>query len=135
MLRGKDMSLLTDYLVSLAGEPFVYGQTDCALPIGRWWQINHGVDPAEHLRGTYADRDGCLALLARHGSLLRLVWSIAGAAGARRTHDPKPGDFAVVGYGRIQFCAIRTPSGKWALKCGNGIRVVSRCRPMMIWSI
>jgi hypothetical protein len=129
------MSLLTDYLASLAREPFTYGKEDCALPIGRWWQINHGVDPAAHLRGSYSTRDGCMAVIERHGGLLRLVWTLAKAAGARRTHDPKPGDFAVVGYGRIQFCAIRAPSGKWAIKCGNGLRFVSRCRPLMMWSI
>lgn len=129
------MSLLSDFLASLAREPFGYGAADCGRVLGRWWQVNHGSDPAAWLDGAYADRNGCLALLASHGSLLRIVHGIAKSAGARRTRDPKPGDFAVVGYGRLQFGAIRTETGKWAIKCGPGLRIVSRCRPIMVWSI
>lgn len=129
------MSPLTDYLALLAREPFAYGRTDCALPIARWWQINHGVDPAAHLRGSYSDKTGCSAVIAGHGSLLRLVWSLARSVGAKRTDDPQPGDFAVIRYARLLFCAIRTPSGKWAFKCGDGLRAVSRCRVLMMWSV
>lgn len=129
------MSLLTDFLASLAREPFTYCRSDCGRVLGRWWQVNHGTDPAAWLDGAYHDRDGCLSVLAEHGSLLRLVHRLARAAGAQRAHDPKPGDFAVVSYGRLQFGAIRTPSGKWAIKCGHGLRVIGHCRPLMIWSI
>jgi hypothetical protein len=62
---------------------------------------------------------------------------LARQVGAQRTHDPKPGDFAVVRYGRRQFGAIRAPSGKWAIKCRRGLRFVrgEDCRVLMMWSI
>lgn len=129
------MSKLTDFLQALAAEPFDFGRIDCALPLGRWWEINHGVNPAADLIGTYSDWKACAAVLDRNGSLLRLVHRLAKSVGAKRTHDPKPGDFAVVGYARLQFGAIRTPSGKWAIKCGDGLRAVKHCRPLAMWSI
>ncbi|GLR55126.1 hypothetical protein KYK30_31740 [Shinella yambaruensis] len=123
------------FLASLAREPFCYGRTDCALVLGRWWAENHGCDPAAHLIATYHDGDACGAVLAKHGGLLRLVRDLCRTVGARRTANPKPGDIAVVRFGNAHFGAIRTISGKWAIKCTDGLTITTRCRPLMIWSI
>lgn len=129
------MSNLTAFLASLAREPFRFGSCDCALVLGRWWASNHGVDPAAHLVGTYSDKEGCADVLIAHRGLLRLVHGICRSIGARRTHEPRPGDIAVVRMGRSHFGAIRTPSGKWAIKASDGLIVTADCRPVMMWSI
>jgi hypothetical protein len=126
---------LADFLAGLAREPFRYGRCDCALVLGRWWAVNHGVDPAAHLAGTYSDKESCADVLISHLGLLRLVFTICRGIGARRTRDPKPGDFGVVRMGRLHFGAIRTASGKWAIKASNGLIVTGDCRPIAVWSI
>lgn len=129
------MSDLKSFLASLAREPFAFGEMDCALVLGRWWAINHGHNPAAHLVGTYHDKEGCADVLVRHGGLLRLVDGLCRKIGANRTADPKPGDVAVVRWSRRHFGAIRTPSGKWAIKATDGLVTTSDCKPLMIWSI
>lgn len=127
------MKMLKDFLASLAREPFAYGRSDCAYVLGRWWELVHGVNPAAGLH--YATRQECLDVLAGHRGLLRLVWSFARSVGAKRTDAPQPGDFAVVRFRGLQFGAILAPSGKWAIKCSDGLYSTSRCRVLMAWSI
>lgn len=129
------MSDLKEFLASLAREPFAFGKTDCALILGRWWAIIHGRNPAAHLIGTYSDTAGCADVLVRHRGLLRLVHGICREIGAKRTGVPKPGDIAVVRWGRLHFGAIHTPSGKWAIKATDGLVITKDCKPLMIWSI
>lgn len=126
---------IKSFLASLAREPFAFGKTDCALVLARWWALNHGSDPALHLMGTYDDTEKCAAVLAKHRGLLRLVHGICRRIGARRTMEPKPGDIAVVRWGRRHFGAIRTPSGKWAIKATDGLVITAECKPLMIWSV
>lgn len=129
------MADLRCFLTALRRAPFSFGETDCALTIADWWHANHGADPALHLRGTYSDRDGCAAVLTRERGLLRLVWRLARSVGARRTHDPNAGDFAVVRFQQQHFGAIRTASGRWAIKMSDGLTVTTECRIIMAWAI
>lgn len=129
------MADLKAFLATLAREPFAFGRTDCALVLGRWWAANHGNNPAAHLIGTYSDTAGCGVVLARHRGLLRLVHGICREIGATRTNEPKPGDVAVVRWSSRHFGAIRTPSGKWAIKATDGLVITTECRPLMIWSV
>lgn len=129
------MGDLKSFLAWLARTPFTYGQTDCALVLGRWWEMNHGCNPAAHLIGTYHDEAGCAVVLRSHRGLLRLVDGLCRTIGARRTALPKAGDIAVVNWGCAQYGAICTPAGKWAIKCRAGLTITSNCRPLMIWSI
>jgi hypothetical protein len=129
------MADLKAFLRRLAREPFSYGELDCASVLGRWWEINHGVNPGAHLLGTYHDADACADVLMQHRGLLRLVFNICRSIGAQRTSDPQPGDFGVVRMGHLHFGAIRTPSGRWAIKCSDGLRVTQNCKPIMMWSI
>lgn len=129
------MADLKAFLAALAREPFAFGTTDCASILGRWWELNHGRNPAAHLVGTYSDTAGCLAVLILNRGLLRLVQAICRSVGAKRTNEPKPGDVAVVNWSRRHFGAIRTPSGKWAIKATDGLVITSDCKPLMIWSI
>jgi hypothetical protein len=129
------MTNLSVFLAVLARERFTYGESDCAMVIGRWWEMNHGVNPIGHLKDAYSDRESCDAILARGGGLLRLASAAARSVGAIRASDFKPGDFGVVRFQRAHFGAIRTPSNKWAIKCGDGLVATSECKPLAIWSI
>lgn len=125
--------MLKDFLASLAREPFTYGHSDCAWVLGRWWELRHGDNPAAALH--YATHDECLTVLAQHRGLLRLVFNLSRSVGAHRTRAPVAGDFAVVRHRGIQFGAIMGESGKWAIKCSNGLFMTRRCRVLMAWSI
>lgn len=129
------MADLRAFLAEMARTPPSLGRLDCALTLADWWAVNHGVDPASHLRGTYHDEASCAALLARHRGLVRLVRDICQNIGASRTQVPQPGDIAVVKFAGQHLGAIRATSGKWAIKCSRGLVVTSRCKPLAMWSV
>lgn len=123
------------YLRDLSREPFSYGQNDCVLALANWWRANHSTDPGERLRGTYSDIDGCEAVLVTEGGVLRLVSRVAKATGMRRTVSPSAGDIAVVRFQDKHFGAIRTTTGRWAIKAGAGLIITKDCRLVAAWSI
>lgn len=126
---------LSSFLRDLAREPFTYGQNDCVLALANWWRSNHQIDPGERLRGTYSDLEGCEEVLAAEGGVLRLVRRVTKATGMRRIITPAPGDIAVVRFQGKHFGAIRTPTGKWAIKAGDGLIVTQDCRLVAAWSV
>lgn len=124
--------ILRAFLAELAARRFAFGRTDCALVLSDWCERVTGQDPAGHLRGAYHDEASCAALLRAHGHLPRLVGRLARQAGARRIDAPEPGDFAVIRRDRW-FGAIRTPSGRWAVKCNDGLAAYRDCRVVAAW--
>lgn len=126
---------LEAFFRDLARRPFAYGSTDCALVIADRWLQAHGADPAAHLRGAYGTEDECAAVLAANGHLPRLVARLARSVGAPRTDDPKPGDFAVVRHQGRWWGAIRTPSGRWAIKAHDGLACLRNVRVVAAWSV
>lgn len=129
------MTSLTSFLRDLSREPFCYGRSDCALTLADWCQVRRGADPADWLRGAYDDEASCAAVLRGHGGLARLVREIAAGQGLDRTHSAVAGDIAVVRFGRLHFGAIRTASGKWAIKASDGLIVTADCRVVAAWSV
>lgn len=128
--------MLQPFLADLARRPFAWGACDCSLIIADWWRLNHGVDPAAHLRGTYGSEAECDALLAREGGRLALVGKLAARVGAVPTEDPRPGDFGVVAGGPIEdLPAIMAPDRKWAAKSLAGLIVFAAPRVVRAWSI
>lgn len=128
--------MLISFLADLARRPFRWGETDCALVLADWWQLNHGgPDPAAALRGSYASEDECTAVLVRNGHLPRVVRLLARSVGARRTANPQPGDFAVVRYEGRWWGAIMGPSGRWAIKCHDGLALSRNVRLVAAWSL
>lgn len=125
------MTDIAGFLSRYASEPFVWGKSDCALWIADWWQFNHGVDPAIHLRGTYNTEDEKAALVAREGGLLRLVSGLARSVGARRVNRPCAGSFAIIEPG---ICAIWT-SDYWAARSPTGVAFTKEAKAWRIWSI
>lgn len=129
--------LLQDFLRSLAREPFVWGENDCALTIANWWREVHGEDPAAHLRGTYATQEECQRVLRREGGLPRIVQRIAASVGAPRTISPKPGDAAVIRHGTYHFGVILSPSMRWIGKDVDGVAAIAadQIKPVAMWSV
>lgn len=116
--------LLTDFLRDMAGRPFQWGQTDCALMMAEWVSLRRGVPVAEDLRGSYATEDECQRILDDRGGLLRVVSGIASSVPLRLTSDPKPGDIGIVRCPpSAPTCAIKVRRG-WALKTPTGLIVM-----------
>lgn len=126
---------LKDFILHQAQVEFKWGVNDCALTLADWWRERHGIDPAEHLRGTYSTEDECWAVLDENGGLLRLVSDLATRAGAVYTQSPIPGDIAVIGKGGLRYGAIMTPSERWFVKSFNGAVGLSDVRVLRAWSV
>ncbi|MBS7532263.1 hypothetical protein KHC28_01105 [Ancylobacter sonchi] len=126
---------LSAFLRHAQRQPFVFGHFDCTLMLADWWLANHGVDPAADWRGTFATQADCNALLRRHGGLPRLLARMALQVGAVRTTDPQPGDFAVIRAPTLWAAAIRTPTGRWAVKEGEGLTAIREARIVAAWKI
>lgn len=120
---------------ALAHSEFRWGERDCALVIADWWQANHGIDPAAHLRGAYDTDEACQALLKREGGLAHLVRRIAVSVNARRSKGQEPGDFGVIRYGDKHLAAIRAASGRWLVKSKDGVIALKNPKVVIAWSV
>jgi hypothetical protein len=125
-------------LRDLARRPFRYGQTDCVLVLADWLLIcGRNRDPAEGYRGAYADEDGYRAILAPAGGLARFVRSMAAEmclARVRACIAPE-GAIGVVRHEGQHFGAIRTPSGRWAIKANDGLLMLRDARVVAAWEV
>lgn len=128
---------LRAFLRDLARKPFIYGQTDCGLPLADLWLAEHGVDPAADLRGTYRSQEDCMRLLGKSAKHLPgLVARLAYRMGASRRWDNyQPGDMAVLRIGRIWFGAIRDEDGFWVVKESDGVLAMREAHVVAAWSL
>lgn len=126
---------LTEFLMSYSGRPMQWGVDDCSLILADWWKLNHGTDPAAHLRGTYSTEVEKDQIVEKMGGVENLVNSIAQSVGAKKSAANEDGGFGVVsiiGIGHIS--AIR--AGRfWACRSMNGIAFTSRAKLVSGWSI
>jgi hypothetical protein len=128
------------FLRDLASRPFRHGETDCALVLADWLiACGRNQDPAEHLRGIYATETECAAVLKASGGLLRLVARLAKGSLLERVaaEDAPPGSIAVLRFGDPQrhYGALRAPSGRWAVKCTNGLLLLRNPRVIAAWKV
>lgn len=91
------------------GDPYAWGQNDCALFASEMIAAMTGQDFGAMFRGTYSDEAGAMAMLQAHG------WSdleaMADALLPRRTDRPRRGDL-VLHAGRLgAFLGIRWAGG------------------------
>ena len=131
---------MTPFLIDLAARRFAWGRTDCALVLADWLlATGRNRDPAEHLRGTYATEAECVAVLKANGGLLRLVARLAKDSLLDRVPpaDAQAGSIAVIRHGdpRRHFGAIRAPSGRWAVKCTDGLVMLRNPRVVAAWKV
>lgn len=123
------------FLRAMAASQFAWGTKDCALIIADWWLANHGFDPASHLRETYGSLEECHALLASEGGLGRLVTRLARSVDAVRSAGNLVGDFGVIRHGSQHLAAIRTKSGRWAVKGETGVTVLRNPKVVAAWHV
>ena len=125
---------LEQHLNNLAREPFAWGTRDCALVVADWIAARRGVDPAAGWRGRYASEAECSGLLRAAGHLPRIFARLAREHGIARTTAPRPGDVAVVRIGAMWFGAVMTPTGRWAVKAGDGLSS-GKARVVAAWRV
>lgn len=125
---------LVDFLEEYTQRPFVWGTDDCCMMVADWWQANHGVDPATHLRGTYADAVGKERTLATLGGLKRTVADICRRVGAQRTLRATPGDFGVVLVDGTAYAAICCGAA-WAVRSEGGLIFARDVKVVAAWAI
>jgi hypothetical protein len=126
------------FLRDLAGRPFRYGEVDCILALADWLLLTgRNRDPAEAYRGTYSDEDGYLAILRPAGGLARFVRSMAAEMCLARVRPATAecGAIAVVRHQGQHFGAIRCPSGRWAIKCNDGLVFARDIRVVAAWGV
>lgn len=129
------VTVLDAFIANLAQKPFCWRELNCGLELADWWQVNHGVDPASDLRGAVIDATSAERLVAEHGGLVPMIEAIAARAGALRSPGGKPGDFGVIEAGGVQYCAIRSVTGRWIVKAERGVAGFRECAVLAAWSI
>ena len=123
------------FLRALAATEFAWGTKDCALVIADWWEANHGSDPAFYLRETYGSQAECHAVLEREGGLGRLVSRLARSVGAIRSSGDRAGDFGLIRHGGRHLAAIRTQSGRWAVKGEKCVTALKNPKVVAAWHV
>jgi hypothetical protein len=118
-VRAPDLS---EYLRAEAARPFAWGTADCATFIAGWIGTCRGIDPRPYYP-QYEGEAAARALTGSPGGIVRLAARAMRQAGIRATHDPEPGDVAVVRVGERVACAIRTGRG-WAVRGEVGLALL-----------
>ena len=126
--------MLRGFVQGLAKKPFVWGELDCVLILADWWLLNHGVDLAADLRGTYRTGEECRAVLIREGGVLRLVARRLKAAGASRSASPECGAIGVLRRGHSHVGVICSAPGQWVGKSPQGVSLI-RGTAVAAWSV
>ena len=119
------------------GKPFVWGERDCSLVLADWLVLNGYPDPAIDLRGTYADEDGCKAVLDGQGGVLGVVGNCAARAGLSPAHEPRCGAVAVIGSPTNparQWGAIYSGTG-WMVFWRDGWTNFASARCLKMWDV
>lgn len=115
------MVTLSEFLRRAAAEPFVYGETDCAMTLANWVREQTGVDYAAHLRGRYRTAIGWARIAKRHGGLVQLVGGVADAAGMRARQCAQTGDVGIVAIPGVGLAGGLRTARAWAIKTDRGI--------------
>jgi hypothetical protein len=127
-------SKLTEFVRTVAAEPFAWGQWDCALILGKWWECNHGVNPASYLVGSYSTEEECGRILVNRGGLPRLVSELAQSVGASRGNG-NAGDFGVIRHDGKWYGAIKGNNGRWIVKSTNGVVELLNPKIVKSWAV
>lgn len=124
---------LCEFLRTQAARPFSWDGAHCLSLLGDWYLISTGHDPIPEFRGLAMTEADCAAVLAEAGGLARFVARRCRALGAVRLREPVPGCIAVVRYQSRHFGALRTGTGRWAIKGHDGLIVTRACHPVAAW--
>lgn len=132
---GPISSELGAFLRELAGQRFVYGQSDCAMTLANWVRERRGIDAGASLRGRYATLMGWTRIVRREGGLVALVGRLAREVGLEATEEPAPGDIGVVETKDLGPAGgIYVGTRGWAVKLNGGL-VVGPARMLAAWKV
>ncbi|WP_437871515.1 DUF6950 family protein [Methylorubrum extorquens] len=131
--RADRLARLNTFLREGAGLPFVWGQRDCSLWPCEWIKAERGIDPAEHLRGTYDTALACARIQRDAGGLPALAAHLAARAGLLTTDAPEAGDVGLVEFLDAPLMALCT-GPKWAIKTKDGLVIVP-ATPVQTWIV
>lgn len=124
------MVSIANYIARTAGEPFVWGRTDCALWAAQLAAERGGVDPAASLRGTYATAWECRQIVLRAGGLLTLCRGLmAGFPAGERKNG-----ICVARHDGRSICGILS-GGRLVLKTDGGIISPEKFTILEGWSV
>lgn len=102
------------------------GVDSCGLFIADWWLENHGIDPAENIRGKKN-----ASVLSDGGGFVKTITAMANDVGAVETTKAVTGCFGIIGPG---VCAIYA-QGYWVARSEIGIVFNRDARVIRMWSI
>ncbi|MGV8954616.1 MAG: DUF6950 family protein [Cypionkella sp.] len=91
------MARFEAFMLATNATPHIWGASDCSLMIADWALANGYPDAAAHLRGRYATKAECAALLTAQGGLGAVVGHCAQSIGLKSLHEPEFGCVAVIG--------------------------------------
>lgn len=89
------LAALEAFVAAQRARAFEWGVSDCCLFAADWVQACAGHDPADGIRGTYADRHGAFVTVRRLGGLSK----IGARSGWARTDAPNLGAIGILGDG------------------------------------
>ncbi len=120
------------------GKRFVWGEFDCIIAISDWVKHVRGVDPARHVRGTYASLAGAQQVAGWVSDPVGAATGLfEGVAGLKRVNAISVGDVAILDVGeRLPVGGIYTGDG-WAINGEEGAVGVSEsaARPLAVWGV
>jgi len=125
--------MLSGFLRKSLGEPFVWGERDCALWACSWIALRRGIDPGKKWRGVCTSERHAFQIIRDGGGLLSICREAFGAAGLSETEHPQPGDVGVIATPVGEAVVIRTDLG-WAWKSTRGIAVID-CPHLAAWRV
>ncbi len=107
-------------------EPFVYGQDDCMLSMGKYLAAAGAKDNVAIFAGRYGDQDGALAIMAEYGGAASLFDDTDGPCviAVRVEGKPKRGDILAVACGDDTIGALCT-GDMAALRLERGVAEVA----------
>lgn len=127
---------LAAFLDAYGRKSWAPGRVDCCLFLAAWAVWLGYPDPAQHLRGTYADEDGFRAHIEAAGNVTALVGACASSIAAKRVQRPSCGDIGVIGSAsniHRQFGAI-FDGERWLVRFIHSVGPMT-AQPLAIWRL
>lgn len=127
---------LEGFLAAHAARPWAWGINDCSLILADWAIANGHPDAAAHLRGTYASKDECRAVVEAAGGLVALVGDCVARIDLRPIDRPEVGAIGVIGSRsdmHRQFGSI-FDGIDWQWRTASGF-VGMKAAPLAIWAM
>lgn len=123
-------NLVSEFIRRTGGDPWRWGQTDCALwPASLVAEIT-GRDPAADLRGTYDTAFGCRQVLLRAGGLAGLSRRLMAGF---RTGETETGVAVARLEGQVLCGVLR--GGRLVIKTDGGVRMTRDFTLLTGWGL